>query len=97
VRVGADVARRGQRKAAGARRATVPWWPASYGRDAAPLDGQRRCCAALSHERRPATARRAKRALEVVCRASPHRAGGAVSVLRRVMRDTSVCQVISDS
>jgi len=26
------VARRGQRKAAGARRAAFPWWPASYGR-----------------------------------------------------------------
>jgi hypothetical protein len=51
----------------------------SAARQSAPLS-----CGAF----RPATARRAKRALEVVCRASPHRAGGAVSARLRLMCDT---------
>ena len=66
MRVGADVARQGQRKAAGARRAAVSFG----GRLAA--GG---CCAAFESVvdsrgaipvRRPATARRAPRALEDV-------------------------------
>jgi len=48
--------------------------------EAAPLDSRRRRRAALSHGRRPAPARRAERALEVVCRASPHRVGARIHV-----------------
>ncbi len=66
------------RKAAGARRATVPLRPASYGQMLRRTHSQRCHRAALSNARRPAPARRAERALEDVCIASPHRADEAV-------------------
>ena len=62
----------------GGRRPGAPRSPLAASQlwtDAAPHPAQRRHSAALSHERRQAPARRAERALEVVCRASPHRGG----------------------
>src|SRR5262249_678817 len=52
-RDGADVARRGQRKAAGAR-STVPLAASQLRADAAPTYSQRLRCAALLHVRQPA-------------------------------------------
>jgi hypothetical protein len=51
---GADVARRGQRKAADARRVTVPLAASQLRADAAPSYRQRIGCAALLHVRLPA-------------------------------------------
>jgi hypothetical protein len=50
------------------------------GTDAAPRHSKRRRRAAPSHGRRPAPARRAERALEVVIRASPHRRMGVAQM-----------------
>ena len=54
MRDGADVARRGQRKAADARSVTVPPAFGQLRADAAPFLHQRLRCAALLHVRRPA-------------------------------------------
>jgi hypothetical protein len=75
VRAGADVARRGQRQAAGVPARHSPrsrqpaagtCWPS----------GVSSAVAGRFQDQRAVPARRAPRALEVVCKASPHRADG---------------------
>ena len=66
LRDGADVARRGQRKAAGARSVTVPLAASQLRADATPTHSQRFRRVTLLYVRRPATARRASRAFKDV-------------------------------
>jgi len=70
---------KGQRKAAGARHAMVLWRPASYGRKLHRSTVSAAVARRFGMKGDQSRARRAERALEVVCRASPHRADGPVT------------------
>jgi hypothetical protein len=66
VRAGADVARRGQRKAAGAQARHVPRRASRLRAEVAPSHRQRFGCAAILHVWPPPQARRASRAFKDV-------------------------------